>query len=73
MVWMFPRRTQRGDQSIDGRAESESGAGLDVPAGESGYVERLRERGSEKPTVAGVKALTGKEVGVSEDGTLSCG
>ena len=52
-----------------GALESESGAGLDVPAGESGYVERLRERGSEKPTVAGVKSLTGKEVGVSQDGT----
>ena len=56
-----------------GALESESGAGLDVPAGESGYVERLRERGSEKPAVAGVKSLTGKEVGVSQDGTLSVG
>ena len=56
-----------------GTLESESGAGLDVPGGESGYVERLRERGSEKPAAAAAKSLTGKEVTVSDDGSLSVG
>ncbi len=56
-----------------GTLESESGSGLDVPAGEAGYVERLRERGAEKPVAAAAKALTGKEVVVSDDGSVSVG
>jgi len=57
-----------------GALESEAGdSPLDVPGGETGFVERLRERGAQQPSVSSTKAFTGQDVVLGEDGSLHVG
>lgn len=57
-----------------GALESEAGgSALGVPAGETGFVERLQERGTQQPTTASTQSFGGQDVSLGDDGSLSVG